>query len=94
MCLFDVEDRELGKEGQTLVEETEGGNEGPCADLEEADLAVDDDERDVLAAVLVAVKGTKKREGEGRKRKGEMSKPNRLIFTRKTLLQHLLKIVF
>ena len=69
MCLFDVEDRELGKEGQTLVEETEGGDEGPCADLEEADLAVDDNERDVLTAVLIAVKGTK--QGKGREGKGK-----------------------
>ena len=40
--------------GQTLVEETECGDEGPRADLEEADLSVDDNERDVLAAVCGA----------------------------------------
>lgn len=53
--------------GQTLVEETECGDEGPCADLEEADLSVDDNERDVLAAVCgaceVNVSASVKQEG-------------------------------
>ena len=44
-------------EGQTLVEETEGGDEWSRADLEEADLAVDDKERDVLSAVLAGEEG-------------------------------------
>lgn len=36
------------------MEETECGDEGPRADLEEADLSVDDNERGVLAAVCGA----------------------------------------
>ena len=48
---------EAERKGQTLVEETEGGDEWSRADLEEADLAVDHEERDVLTAVLAGEEG-------------------------------------